>query len=182
MKIYWKQSIAALLLVGCAVAQADTCRVVPGSITCGNGTVDHLLGNGMVNVNGTTVTGAAVINGLLNAEDASFSSLEVNGSANFIQCTVNETADIKGSLNASSTKFQSKLEIYSNSVRFINSKVDNDLHIHHTDSNKKQTVYLDNFSEITGNITFDDGEGEVYIRGNSKIGGKIIGGQVVSSK
>lgn len=180
MKFYLKQSLVAILLIGSvSVANADTCNTVPGSITCGVGTVDALSGNGMVNLNGTIVTGSAIINGLLNAEDASFHSLDVNGSANLIQCTINGITEIKGSLSASSTKFQRELEVYSSSVRFINSKASGDLHIHHTDS-KKQIVYLDNFSEVSGNIIFDDGEGEVVLRGQSKIGGKVIGGQMAS--
>lgn len=69
--------------------------------------------------------------------------------------------------------------MFSSEIRFVNSKVSNDLHLGHTDS-KKQAVYLDNFSEVSGDIIFDDGEGEVIVRGQSKIGGKVIGGQVFS--
>ena len=39
-------------------------------------------------------------------------------------------------------------------------------------------LYLDNFSEVTGDIIFDDGEGQVILIGHSKIGGKVIGGQL----
>jgi len=42
----------------------------------------------------------------------------------------------------------------------------------------KQFVYLDNFSEVSGDVIFDDGEGEVILRGHSKVGGKIIGGHL----
>ena len=154
---------------------AGICNIVPGSVTCGHGKVDSLLGNGVVKVNGTVISGATLVNGLLNAEGANFFSLEVNESAKLTQCTVNDAASIKGSLNASSTKFEKSLEIFSSETRFINSKVSNDLHLGHTDS-KKQVVYLDNISEISGDIIFDDGEGEVILRGRSKIGGKVIGG------
>jgi len=53
--------------------------------------------------------------------------------------------------------------------------VSGSLHVPHSEP-KKQIVYLDNFSEVTGDIVFDDGHGEVIVRGQSKIGGKVIGG------
>lgn len=173
-----KKSAVAMLLVGSVTAghANDVCKIQPGSVTCGKGTVSNITGNGMVAINGTTVSGSAIIHGLLSATDANFSSLEVNGSANLIQCTINELSEIKGSLTASSTKFESGLIVYSSSTRFINSKVHGDLHLPHTEP-QKQIVYLDNFSEVTGDIVFDDGQGEVVIRGKSKIGGKVVGGQ-----
>lgn len=180
MKAIVKKFVAALCFTGgVASGYAGVCNIIPGSVTCGHGTVNNLNGNGMVTVNGTTVAGATVINGLLHAEDANFFSLEVNGSVKLVQCTINDAASIKGALTASSTKFEKMLEIYSSETRFINSKVNNNLHLAHTDS-KKHIVYLDNYSEVSGDIVFDDGDGEVILRGNSKVGGKVIGGHLVS--
>jgi len=173
-----KKGVMAMILAGGVTTghANDVCKILPGSVTCGKGTVSNITGNGMVNINGTTVSGAAVINGLLSATDANFLSLDVNGSANLIQCTINELSEIKGLLTASSTKFDHGLTVYSSSTRFINSKVNGDLHLPHSKS-QKQIVYLDNFSEVTGDIVFDDGQGEVVVRGKSKIGGKVVGGQ-----
>ena len=180
MKINLKKLVATLCLTGTvATANSSVCNIIPGSVTCGRGAVDSLSGNGMVTVNGTTVSGATLVNGLLNADDANFYSLDVNGSARLTQCTINDVASIKGSLTASSTKFEKTLDVYSSEIRFINSKVSHDLHLGHIDS-RKQVVYLDNFSEVSGDIIFDDAEGEVILRGRSKIGGKIIGGHLVS--
>lgn len=180
MKIDVKKIIATIFLTGSvASTYASVCNTVPGSVTCGQGTVDSISGNGMVTVNGTQVIGSTLVNGLLSADDASFFSLDVNGSAKLTQCTINDAATIKGSLTASSTKFEKTLDLFSSQTRFINSKVSHDLHLGHTDS-RKQVVYLDNFSEISGDIIFDDGEGEVILRGRSKIGGNVIGGHVVS--
>lgn len=179
MKINIKKVVVTLFLTGSvATVNAGVCNIIPGSVTCGHGSADSLSGNGMVTVNGTTISGITQVNGLLNAEDANFFSLEVNGSVKLTQCTINDAANIKGSLTASSTKFEKTLEVYSSETRFINSKVSNDLHLGHTDS-KKQVVYLDNFSEVSGDIIFDDGEGEVILRGQSKIGGKVIGGHTI---
>lgn len=156
---------------------AGVCNIIPGSVTCGKGTINKLSGYGVTAVHGTTVLGSTSINGTLSAEDASFSSLDVNGSVKLTQCTINEEANIRGSLTASSSKFEKILEVHSNVTRFINSKVNGDLHMGET-SSKKQVVYLDNYSEVTGNIIFEDGNGEVILRGKSKIGGKVVGGKI----
>jgi len=180
MKMKFNKIVVALVLSGgISMANASVCNYGPGNVNCGTGVVDNLQGSGTVVVNGTTVSGSTVVNGLLNADDANFNSLEVNGSVKLTQCTVNDIAIIKGSLAASSTKFQKSMKVYSDKTRFINSKVNGDLRLYHTDS-KNQIVYLDNYSEVTGDIIFDDGAGEVILRGKSKIGGKVVGGQVIS--
>lgn len=180
LKVNLKKLTITLCLTGIVTtANAGVCHIVPGSVTCGQGIVNSLSGNGMVTINGTTVSGSTLVNGLLNADDANFHSLDINGSTKLTQCIINDVASIKGSLTASSTTFEKTLMVYSSEIRFINSKVSNNLRLGHIDS-KKQVVYLDNFSEISGNIIFEDGEGEVILKGQSKIGGKVIGGRVVS--
>lgn len=176
-----KEVVSAFILVGAvSAANADVCKHTPGSVTCGKGTVSSLSGNGMVSVNGTIVEGSTIINGMLTATDANFGLLNINGGVSLMQCTVNDSSEIKGSLSASSSKFEKSLDIFSSSIRFINSKINNNLQIHHTD-NKTQEVYLDNNSEVVGNIVFDDGHGKVYVRGDSKIGGSVIGGEVINN-
>ncbi|MCC5792136.1 MAG: hypothetical protein JJT82_05945 [Legionellaceae bacterium] len=176
----FKKVISALMLTGAVAAvNADVCKHAPGSVTCGKGTVGSLSGNGMVTVNGTTVEGATDVNGMLNADDAHFASLNVNGSVILIQCIVNQGAEIKGSLKATSSKFEKSLDIFSSSIRLINSKINENLQVHHTD-NKSQEVFLENNSEVSGDIVFDDGHGKVYIRGSSKIGGNVIGGEIIT--
>jgi len=178
MKLYLKQSLTTLLLLGSvAIASADTCTSIPGSVTCASGIIEGLVGNGMVNVDGTTINGTAIINGQLNAEGAHFSMLNVMGTANLSQCTVNDIATIKGLMTASATKFQRSVDVYSTAVRFSNCDINGDVHMHHSDA-EKQIVYLDKKSVVSGNIIFDDGEGKVVVRGHSKIGGKVIGGLV----
>lgn len=173
-----KTGLSALMLLGSvSTVQAEVCKQTPGSMTCGKGTVNKLIGNGMVSVKGTTVNGPTIVNGILVADDANFSSIDVNGSVSLMQCTVNEAAEIKGTLNASSTRFERSLDVYSSSIRFINSKITNSLQVHHND-NPKQEIFLDNNSEVGGDIVFEDGQGKVYLRGGSKIVGKIVGGEV----
>lgn len=177
MKTHIKKALAALFLSGSISAtHPSVCEITPGSVTCGKGMVSHLTGNGMVAVHETTISGATLVNGTLKAENATFSSIEANGSVQLNQCAINDAAEINGALIASSTQFKNTLTVSSNNMRLINSKVSGDLHIRHTDSTQ-QTVYLDKASEVSGNIIFDDGEGEVILRGHSKIGGTVIGGR-----
>lgn len=179
MRVNIKKMVLALFLIGGAAAvNASVCTVAPGSVSCGHGRVDNISGNGMVTVNGTVVLGATLVNGIFKAEDAHFFSLEVNGNVTLAHCTINNEARIKGSLTASATTFAKTLEVYSSEIRFIKSKVNGDLHFGHINA-KKQIVHLDNSSEVAGDVIFDDGEGEVILRGQSKIGGKVIGGHAL---
>ena len=134
----------------------------------------------MVAVNDAHILGETTVNGFLSAHNASFTDLNINGTANLFNCVVKEDVEIRGYLLASSTEFKSKVNVYSNSIKFINSKVSGDLHFLHTTS-KKQVVYLDNNSKISGNIIFDNDNGEVILKGNSTVDGKIIGGRVIKN-
>lgn len=54
MKINIKKLMAMLFLIGSvASAHAAVCRIAPGNITCGQGTTDSLLENGIVTVSGS---------------------------------------------------------------------------------------------------------------------------------
>ena len=179
MKKKIPQLAAVAILAFGGGSYAGVCKSLPGNMNCGKGNVESLEANGAVNLNGTNVLGETVINGLLMAEDSNFNGVDVNGNAEFIQCSINHDALIKGALKASSSKFNGSLGIYSNATRLINTLVDGDIHVYHTNP-AKQVVYLDNFSRVTGNVVFDDGQGEVVLRGQSKVEGKIIGGNAVS--
>jgi hypothetical protein len=174
-----KKFLSAMLLAGTAsIASANVCMVEPGSVTCGKGSVTDLSGNGMVTVNGTTVLEATSVNGLLKANDATFGSLQIHGTATLTQCIINDLADFKGSVTASSSQFKSTLEIYSTLSRFVNTQIDHDIHVHHTD-NPKQVIHLEKNTVVSGNIIFDDGNGQVIVRGKSSIAGKVMGGEII---
>ena len=174
-----KKLLTAMLLAGSTgIASANVCTVEPGSVTCGKGSVTDLSGNGMVTVNGTTILEGTSVNGLLKANDATFGSLEVHGTATLTQCIINDVADFKGTITAASSQFKHPLDIYSNLSRFINTKIDDTIHVHHTD-NPKQVVHLEKNSVVSGDIIFDDGHGEVIVRGHSSISGKVIGGEII---
>lgn len=162
-----------------AMTHANICNTQPGSMTCGQGEVSQISSNGMVTINGSTVIGDTLINGVLYATDCNLHALTVNGTGSLIQCTINELAKIKGSVTASSTKFESGLQTHSNITRLINSKVTGDLTILHS-GDQAQIVYLDTHSEVSGNIHFEDGNGQVILRGGSAIKGQVVGGKTIT--
>lgn len=179
MKKKIPQLAAFAMLVFGGASYAGVCKSLPGNMNCGAGNIESLEVNGSANLNGTNIIGDTLVNGLLMAEDSNFNSVEINGNAEFIQCSINQDALIKGTLKASSSKFNASVGVYSSATRLINTLVNGDIHVYHTNP-VNQVVYLDNFSRVTGNVVFDDGEGKVVLRGDSKVEGKIIGGSVLT--
>lgn len=58
MKLNYTKAIASLCLsAGIASSYAGVCNIVPGSVTCGKGTVKSLSGNGSITIHGTTIQG-----------------------------------------------------------------------------------------------------------------------------
>lgn len=178
MKTHLKEIVVTMLFVGSmsSVYASEVCHQFSGGVNCGKGTMENVSGNGIVKINGTTVTGATMANGSFSAMDADLFSLDINGSANLSGCLVHAQSSIKGTLTASSTTFDNGLTMYSSITKLIKSKVNGDLRIPHINQ-KKPVVYLENGSEVTGNVIFDDAQGTVFVRGKSKIGGKVVGGE-----
>ncbi|MDF1828104.1 MAG: hypothetical protein P1U39_07475 [Legionellaceae bacterium] len=178
MKLKQKKIFMTILLLSSIanVGANSVCNTLPGGLNCGQGTVNQVYGNGIVNIDGTTVTASTMVNGTLTAQNASFFSLDVNGTADFINSSISEPSSIKGALSASSTIFNNGLNVYSNETKLTKSKIVGDLHLPKI-TEKKQIVYLDDASEITGDIIFDAGHGIVFFRGKSKINGHVIGGK-----
>lgn len=175
-----KYLCSALLLTAIAsVGSADVCKFLSGSVTCGEGTINGLSGNGAVIVHGTVIKGLTSVNGMLNAKNAEFNALHVNGSVEIDQCLVNDSSEIKGTLHASASKFLNSIEVYSNETKFFDSSVNGNLHINHS-NHQKQIVYLSGNSEVSGDIIFDDGNGEVIVKGAAKISGKVVGGNLIN--
>ncbi len=177
----FKQAVSAMLLTSAigAVHADEVCKYMPGHITCGKGEVKKLIGNGSVTLNGTKITHKTQVNGTLNADDVTFNSLDVSGSATLTECKVLQETQIKGALKASSSVFEQPLTVHSTTTKLIDSKVNANLYIKHTDT-PNQEVFLERHSEINGDIIFEDGQGKVYVRGDSKISGQVIGGNIIN--
>lgn len=141
-RINFKLFFTAVLMAGIyASTNASVCSDIAGGINCNSGTINSLSANGMATANGTTISGKTSVNGLFEATDSNLFTLEANGGVLLTNCTISGDSTISGTLKATSSKFEKDLMIYSNEVRFNNSKVLKSLHIGHTGS-KKQVVYV----------------------------------------
>lgn len=175
-----KYLCSTLVLVGLAhITNADVCKFDPGNIICTDGVIQNLSGNGSVNLNGTVIKGPTSVNGMLKAKNAEFLTLNINGSVDVDKCLINKLAIIKGILHSVDSRFLNSIDIYSSEIKFVNSSINGNLHVYHTD-NKYQRVYLSGDSEVIGDIIFDDGHGEIIILDSAKVGGKIIGGNLIN--
>ena len=177
-KTFLSMLFAGTASIASAHATSTVCSIEPGNVVCGKGSVTDLSGNGMVTTHGTTVLEGTTVNGLLKASHSTFGSLQVNGTSSLSACIVNSTADFKGTVTAISSQFKRSLDIYSGLSHFTSSTIEDGIHVHHTD-NPKQVVHLEKNTTVSGDIIFDDGHGEVIVRGKSSISGQVIGGEVI---
>ena len=119
-----KKAGAALLIASSiGTAFANVCITAPGKIVCGSGEVDHLSGNGVVKVSGTSINGLTSVNGALSADNAHFTGIDVNGKTSLMQCLVKGDVSIKGVLEANATKFDSSIDLHTGKSNFNKSIV-----------------------------------------------------------
>jgi hypothetical protein len=177
-----KITTAALLITcGIAIASENVCTSVPGKMICGSGEVSYVSGNGIVQMNDTSVNGLTSVNGALTAVNSSLMGLDVNGTASLTQCLVKGETSIKGVLKSVATKFDNSLDLYTGKSTFDKSQIKGNIIIKRT-SDQNQVIYLENSSEILGDIIFDSGSGEIIMSGDSKIEGNVIGGTITHKK
>lgn len=177
---FTKMLIALFFISAVSLANAEICKSMPGNLNCAKGEINHIKANGIVSVNGTTVSGVSLVNGMLSADNASFSSLEVNGSSTISKSSINKDARIKGSLIATSSFFKQSLDLYSNYARINATHIDGNINIHHINDSKPK-VFLENDTKVSGDIIFDDGNGTVVMSKGAKISGKVIGGKIINN-
>lgn len=121
-----------------------------------------------------------LVNGRLISQYVNFqSNLMVNGNGSIDNTIISGKANFRGSVEAKESVFAKIIEILSNKAQFNNCKIDSIL-VKTLPRSVVQRIYLSNQSEITGDIIFEDGKGEVYCDKTSKIHGKIIGGKLIS--
>jgi predicted acyltransferase (DUF342 family) len=101
--------------------------------------------------------------------------LEVNGSLIGSKIKMNGDAVINGYIKARESNFKD-VKVYSDTVEFQKSKIKT-LLIKNT-SKPEEKVILDDYSTVTGDITFDSGKGVVILQNGSKVLGKINGGYI----
>ena len=158
-------------------------EVINGSYKVNNTDINKpLCINGQATLGkGVSVQKDMLVNGRLISQYVDFQSdLAVNGNASIDNTTILGKANFRGSVEASESVLAKAVEILSDKAQFGHCKIDSIL-VKTLPRSVVQRIYLSNQSEITGDILFEDGKGEVYCDNTSKIHGKIVGGKLILS-
>ncbi len=176
-----KQFILLLgMLVLCiSCAEADVCKFKPGLITCGVGVVQEIKGNGLVELNGTTVVDGVTVNGRLVANNASLNEVNVNGSFSLDKTKITGLSTINGSLNATDSNIAQTMELGS-SESTLSGTTSADIIVTAMKPAVQQTLNLENSTKVLGSITFKQGNGLVYLFKTSSITGQVNDGKIIN--
>ncbi len=138
-------------------------------------TFDKLQVMGDAELENVQVTNEATITGMLTAKKLTAKQLQVTGNAKLDEATV-EGAHIMGMLDAKACTIQD-LAITTESSMLNACKVKTVMVKKVEGSEKPQVLELDN-TVIEGDVTFEAGNGEIVLKGDSRVAGAIIGGAV----
>lgn len=137
-----------------------------------------LIINGSADLEDIKVSKKLQVNGSLEAEECTLNDVSVNGSVEFENCKISGTTTINGSAKFEDCDVK-KVEVASSQVKFDESKVSSITMKKHTDLlGGSQKVLLDD-TIVSGDVTFEQGDGTVVLEGSSKIKGKVVGGKIV---
>ena len=156
-------------------------QIYPGNHTYGKEIVESIRENGTVTLENTRVQGLVDVNGSLKATGATINSLQVNGLVDLQNCLITNTAMINGSLSATNTKFQKELSVSSKKIVFNQCTLTSLTLREVSGDTGPQIIDLRN-TEVTGKISVESGNGEVWISSKSEISKRQISGARVWRK
>jgi len=137
---------------------------------------NFLTTNGSLDAKDVTVKNLST-KGSLKAQNLVTDNLTVLGSAYGERVTVSGKTSISGWLNMIDSKF-ANIEFTTGNATLESTSVSN---IIFTNPNAEgQKLTLRGNSVVEGDITFKSGKGEVVLGNNSKIKGKVVGGNITS--
>lgn len=178
-----KKYILILGLVTSFSSFADSvCVSSPGKLNCGAGSIATLPGDayGTVSLNGTKVTDSTTTTaGKFSANSASLNNVMITaGTVNIAasQLTGDKIQIMSGAMNLNKSKIQSKAVLYSPNVNLLQS-ITQSLEINSSQATQNLIVNLGAGSVVNGDITFNNGHGELCLDGG-KFTGKLSGGVV----
>lgn len=169
---------------GTVCANNLTCQdlEVNGSVRGSHITGRHLKINGPLGGTQITVNGKGLIDGDCHVDGFNVKkSLNITGAAIGTKWNVGENTEIIGYLKADQSHFKN-IELYTHDSALTKSTADNIVFRHCMPSNISRTLRLSQGTVVNGTVTFEDGEGIIYIDSSSKIKGAIRGGNVVMIK
>lgn len=179
MALAFKDRTGSCVCGNITKANADT-LTVNGAANLSNQSCKNLRVNGAASLEKITVSEEARVNGAADLIDCECGTLRVNGAANFDKVQVRGVTRVNGAGNFERSQLHD-LELSGKKFHFEDCKVQGDIFIQESSfffTSKNQSIRLKD-TIIEGDITFESGNGKVYLKGSSQVNGKIIGAEVL---
>lgn len=157
--------------------QTDVIGEITGAYLTVNGAFST---HGEVNVNHLSVTGPTGVHGQLGVSSGILHATTVYGALNASNTTFD---DIKvfGRASIQDSKINGNLTLLTK-WSVLNGTSVNNIVVTKSIFAPTQIICLEKASHVTGNITFESGQGTIYTIGTSKIDGTVIGAKVVQGE
>lgn len=163
-----------LMAIALFLMAAVNAQTINGAGSYKKEALDELYVDGIVKLDGTTITKCVQVNGTLSAKNASIEKMNVNGLAMLDNCLVIKKSTASGALNAESSQFSEELFVSSEKVVFDSCTLTS-LYIAKAHN---PIVELKGKTKINGSVTFESNNGKVIMNSDSVILGKVIGGTI----
>ncbi|HSX27110.1 MAG TPA: hypothetical protein VLE89_08925 [Chlamydiales bacterium] len=141
--------------------------------------LDSIQGNGLLKLNGTSVTHTLHMEGSLLSQGAHIGTLEVLGEANLTNTTIQNASFIFGSLQAVHSTFLQPITLLTQKATFTHTKLQGITVQKDQGYKGKQVLELRQNTLVDGPIHFESGKGEVLLYPGSHVIGKVTGGKVI---
>lgn len=148
----------------------------------GKMTLESLEGNGLIKLNGTSITNEIHLMGSLISQNAEIGFLDVIGEVNMTETTVRHGGSIMGSLQATRSTIREPITILSQKAVFTASKLAGITVKQDGGFKGKQIIELRQGTVVDGPIHFESGKGEVIIHTGSQVLGAVSGGKVLKKQ
>lgn len=147
-----------------------------GNTKCGPGSISDVNVLGNLYTNNTAIQNSLKVIGVATLSGGSVANANIDGDGHFSSVVMKGLTQLTGKLDATTTTFKGELKIDSPDITLKNTVAQN---IDVTDmTNPVDDLYLDG-SHVNGNITFDSGKGEVFVKDGTVISGSVIGGKII---
>ena len=148
-----------------------------GVVVCDQQKMSSLTVNGPVTLNGGRF-GPVLIRGSLRSNQVTFQkSVQVRGPASFDRDHVYSGVKITGNIQCLASQFDGAVNVMSSSSRFNACKM-NSIVMSGDDTLRTPALYLRDHSMVSGDISFKNKPGIVYLSANSHIYGRVNNGTI----
>lgn len=152
---------------------------VTGDLVMKDSYVNNLNVIGDLKASNSEINGESDIKGDAVLSDVKMKkNIHIVGDAKVINCEFKSEAAIVGDVDVKESKLFSELVLSTEKSHINNSTTKS---IRYTNSSDEQRLYLDNRTNVNGDISFPSGRGKVYLGFASRLNGKVNGGRVIKN-